>query len=301
MYRYRKIIAHLGLADEEADAAVYHHAVKVAQLAGSEQVCFLHVSAKVDIPDKLKEKYPWLLEPIDEAAERRLHDLAEKTHPAGVPVTHKIEVSDGTALLELLRRARDGNADLIIVSGRDDDRALARKLARKAPCSVMVVPNEPVDYCRILVAVDFSRFSANALDVALAFAEANKNEKIEAVHSFAIPKGYYKTPISREEFAADLEAHARQRYEGFISEADLRGVRVEPHFVLSPLVPETVVSTARDMDCGLVCVGCRGRDALTASLLGTNAEELIRKTPVPLVAVKEKGTGRSLLDSILGN
>jgi len=45
-----------------------------------------------------------------------------------------------------------------------------------------------------------------------------------------------------------------------------------------------------------VVVGARGRTAAVALVLGSVTERLIASTEIPLIAVKKKGTGLSLLD-----
>ena len=49
----------------------------------------------------------------------------------------------------------------------------------------------------------------------------------------------------------------------------------------------------------LVVIGARGRSAAAGVLLGSVAEHLIHTTTLPLLAVKKKGTGRSILDALL--
>jgi nucleotide-binding universal stress UspA family protein len=49
----------------------------------------------------------------------------------------------------------------------------------------------------------------------------------------------------------------------------------------------------------IVIIGARGRRAGAGILLGSVAEYLIKTTTVPLLAVKKKGTGLSILDALL--
>src|SRR6185503_7351335 len=69
-------------------------------------------------------------------------------------------------------------ADLILVGhrcGQDQRRALARRLAMKAPCSVWMHPNGgPAAIRRVLAAVDFSQSSALAFSTATAIAKQSE-------------------------------------------------------------------------------------------------------------------------------
>jgi nucleotide-binding universal stress UspA family protein len=49
----------------------------------------------------------------------------------------------------------------------------------------------------------------------------------------------------------------------------------------------------------LLIMGARGRKAGAGVLLGSVTEHLIKTTTVPLMAVKEKGTGMGFLDALL--
>ena len=63
----------------------------------------------------------------------------------------------GAGFHDLLDQLRQGDTDLILVGKSETNSAFVEKLARKAPCSVMVVPSgRSVAYRRILVTTDFS-------------------------------------------------------------------------------------------------------------------------------------------------
>jgi nucleotide-binding universal stress UspA family protein len=48
-------------------------------------------------------------------------------------------------------------------------------------------------------------------------------------------------------------------------------------------------------------MGARGKDALSAALLGSTTAEVVRATQIPTLVVRPKGAGRSFLDLLLGN
>ncbi|MGF1485086.1 MAG: universal stress protein [Opitutales bacterium] len=301
MYRFKKLLVHLSLQDGSEDAAIIAYAGKITKLAESESVTFLHVAAKIDIPATLKQRYPWLVEPIDEAARQRA-DAYVKEHFDGFAATKvTVEVCDGNHSQVLLERAKNDDVDLIIIGSKEDDGQLSVKLARKATCSVMTVPEGAnADFKQILVPLDFSRFSGNALDVAVAFADAEKLPSIHGFHAYCLPTGYHRATISKQQFEADLEAHAQTQFDSFISGQDTRGIQVETHIANSPLIPQAALRAAKEAQADLIMIGCRGKDSFTASLLGSNSEAILRMATIPVVAVKEKGTGRALLQSLLG-
>ncbi len=64
-------------------------------------------------------------------------------------------------------------------------------------------------------------------------------------------------------------------------------------------VPIAASRLARELDADLIVTSCRGKNAVSSWLLGSNAESLLERAPVPVIAAKVKGTGRNLLDSLL--
>ena len=84
------------------------------------------------------------------------------------------EVIRGSPLIEILRYAHEKDVDLIMLGrhyGRrvetDDEALLARRIARKATCSVLVLPEEyALQAEAIVVPVRDSECSANALETA---------------------------------------------------------------------------------------------------------------------------------------
>lgn len=78
-----------------------------------------------------------------------------------------------TKILDLVRR---NEIDLVLVgktAGHQNSGFLPEKLARKAPCSVLVVPEgTPATISNLLVAAEFSDDSADAMEAAIAIARA---------------------------------------------------------------------------------------------------------------------------------
>src|SRR5262249_50243461 len=87
----------------------------------------------------------------------------------------KCQVVAGDPLDEMLEIAVAQRYDLILIrqDRRDRRRSLARRLAMKAPCSVWMIPEKPPATIRnILAPIDFSRRSADTLEVASGVAAA---------------------------------------------------------------------------------------------------------------------------------
>lgn len=301
MKRFAKILVRMTLQND--DAGVLRWASRVAALAEAREIHLVHVWRPVDIPPGLRAKYPWLLEPGEKLAQERMLALAEAhLPPSSRDIARPRIISGPSDLPVLLHLSRHEWVD-IVLTGKEDRGVAAEKLARKAPCSVMAVPCESVDssFRKVLVPVDFSPYSAGALNVARAFALAAGLRRLTCMHAWSLPYGYQKTSLPKDDFARDLEETHRRQLEAFVLGEDLAGLQPDFLTVQNPIPANAVKSAIAAGGYDLVMVGCRGKDALAAALLGSNAGEILRTCPVPVVAVKEKGTGLNILDRLLEN
>jgi nucleotide-binding universal stress UspA family protein len=302
MYRIKRLLVGVSFADQ--DGASIRYAGMISRLAQSEKVVFLHVASRVDIPEDILEDYPDLFQPVDEyardAMEKLVHDYFD-----GHPDTEiSYQVVEGSPLIEFLRKAKEEDIDLIVMRKRNEPTAsgaLFEKLARKAPCSVLFVPEgSKAWFTNILVPVDFSDNSLNAMEAAVTIGlAASEIKEIYCLHVYSVPLGYYKTGKSYEQFAEIMKGHAEKQYEEFIKKVELKGLTAVPIFKLEKKESRGIEDVIQERGISLVVIGARGRKAGAGVLLGSVTEHLIETTSVPLMAVKEKGTGMSILDAIL--
>lgn len=299
MQRYQRLLVPLGLNDSDRPAIEW--AAKISHLAGSEDVLFVHALEMPEIPAKAKEKYPWLMDPLDESVRNRMQDLVAKYWSGRPEATLSYRtLPDVSEIIGVLHATLDHESDLIVVGREAFGHELAIRLARKAPCSVMAVPSDSVVKLEtILVPTDFSRPSEVALDVGLAFAEAEGLNVVHSVHVYNLSNYSHRVTLPRSELEAIEAEFAEERQLQFIDRVDTRGLQIHPHLVMGNLVAGGVVGLARELQADLIVAGSRGRNTLAALLLGSNAEELLKSSPVPIVAAKIKGSGQSLLKTLL--
>lgn len=298
MKRFRNLLVYVSLRG--ADASLVRFAAKISHLANSERVHFFHADLPPEIPEELREKYPWLLEPIDEAAQRKLQQLVDEHFdgPASTEVSQ--EVAQGSPVYETLKRSQKLDTDLILIDRVAHDESLAIKLARKSTSSLLILPGEvEPSFANILVPIDFSSYSSDALDVAFAFAQAQNTPKITVHHAFSLPHGHHKATVSEDAFAASVHEYTKKQMREYLGQQDTRGIESELHLVQNPLVVESIREATETLGSDLVLVGSRGRNAVASLLLGNNAEAVIQSTDVPLIIVKKKGSGQTLLKALL--
>jgi len=299
MYRYKKLL--VGIDFSERDASLIRYASLISKLAQTERIYFVHVADNLELPNDILKEYPELAEPLDEYASTKMQEVVKKYYN-GRPETELLfEVVDGKPVDELLKRSRQKDVDLIIVARKNNKKSgiLAEKLARKANCSVLVVPeNSTGTISHILVGLDFSTHALDAADVGTAFASALALKSFHGVHVYQVPQGFYKTGKNYDEFAKVMLTNAEKNHDEFISKASLKGVNPEIEFVLSKDISLAIRETATKSNADLVVMGTRGKSAGASILLGSITENLIINMDVPVLAVKQKGVNVNILNAL---
>ncbi|MEO1479458.1 MAG: universal stress protein [Bacteroidota bacterium] len=166
---------------------------------------------------------------------------------------------------------------------------------------MLVVPDDvPAHIERVVVSVDFSAHAAEAVDVALAFAQASGIDTVHLLHTYVAPTAYSARSDARAEVTRE-EAHrwAAQRFAAFFDRLDLRGLVVETHLVETASVAEATLAEIAALGADLVVVGTRGRSPSAAIQLGRVAEAVLKGAHVPVLAVKHRSTATNLLDRLL--
>lgn len=297
MYRYHNLLVYCSL-DPEVDRAVVRFAHRVAMLARSQHVRFCHFTEKPDVSAELATRYPWLAEPVDDQARERLVETLSAHFTADIP--SDIAVGEGATLMGLLNHARHQDIDLIICGAESDTRRLGARLARKAPCSVAIVPRgDWADFRHVVAGVDFSEHSRDALDVSVAFATAQGLGSVTGLHVVEDPPGTRPPNVPAERLRELSAERAGLQMNAMLEAYDSGSVVIDPVLGLCESVPAEMARVVREEGADLLVIGCRGRDAMGTLLLGSTAEEIIENATVPVIVVKKKGVGAGFLDALL--
>lgn len=301
MYHYKRLL--VGLNFTEQDKTVIRYAALVSRMAQAEKIYFVHVASALEIPEKIREEYPDMLQPVDEFSKDRLEKIVKETFDGHAESELVCSVIEGAPQAEMLRVAIQKDIDMILIGRKSRPEStgkLVERLARKAPCSVLITPEGAGSkITKVLVPVDFSENSADSVGVAAAFAAASGLSNIICLHAYQVPIGYYKTGKSYEQFAEIMKKHAEVNFQAFIQKVNLKGLAVTPLFILDKNPVRAVKDAVTKEKIDLLVTGARGRSAGAAVLLGSVTEQLIWKTETPIIAVKKKGTGMSFVKALL--
>lgn len=194
----------------------------------------------------------------------------------------------------LLEFAAESRTDVILVGhrrSRSGRRSLGRRLAMKAPCSLWMAPEgSPLRISRVLAAVDFSPPSAHALSFATLLAKHAGLTECTAVHV------QEPTAVSSDRI---VEEESRKAFDQFLAPLDVHDVQIRPRIEQSGSVSAAILRVADQEKGDLLVMGTRGRSASAAVLLGSESEQTIIETNLPLLVMKHRGERIGLLQVLL--
>ncbi len=252
------------------------------------------------IEEKLEETV------VAEAGEH-LKTFAEEELRPETRRTHYVHAGRTVELVEEV--AKETETDLMVVSTHSERvvrHALlgssAEKLVRHAPCPVLVVRAKEHEFIdeddeapaprsfslkKILVPTDFSDESLKALRYALRLG-APFDAKIDLLHvvntgCFGAGYAAVDLPAITEQVVEASKESLAELAEREIGTAEniVREVRVGP-------TAQTIADVAREEEIDLIVVSTHGNTGLKRMLLGSNAENIVRHAPCPVLVVRER-------------
>lgn len=206
------------------------------------------------------------------------------------------DVKEGEPLEGLLKEADILDPDLIMIGQNTDATShgiLAKNLVRKVKCNAWVVPkNAEPKIQKILVPLDFSPYSVQALKKAVAMAAAME-EKVEiiALNVYDMPNfSTYKISRSPEKFKAMMHANREEGAGNFIqsivkdSDVDVKVKLIERK---GPGTGHYIMDYAKHNDVDLIVMGAKGHSKVELLLLGSVTEKVLSlDEKIPVLVVK---------------
>jgi len=144
-----------------------------------------------------------------------------------------------------------------------------------------------VGYRRILWPTDFSGTAKAALPYAVEMA-ANAGAELVLLHVLTPPVAY-----AGPEIPGALWGELQQRNRAAAREeirkiaAELKDAKIRVHTVLADGVPfDQILRVAKRLRCDLIVIATHGRTGLSHVLMGSVAENVIRRAPCPVLTVR---------------
>ena len=138
----------------------------------------------------------------------------------------------------------------------------------------------------LLVPVDFSPTSVNALRVAVGLAQPGGDvTMLHVIDQDFIDDAVAAGMGNSEEITARLRKRAEENYDAALENVETADVQVARMTVVGVPFVE-ILKIARDLDLPMIVMGVRGRSAGAEELLfGSTAEKVLRAARVPVLCV----------------
>ena len=246
---------------------------------------------------------PLVLEDADR--DRLMSDLRRMAGDVDTQVPLAFRVQEAESVHEdILAQLAALHADLLVIGthGRAGFQRLflgsvTEKVIRKATCPTLIVPpraadvapDAPVQFRRILCAVDFSDSSLDALAYAINIAE-EADARLTLLHVVEIPP-----VMSQEPAALDIDlpriremvpADARRRLHELIP-AQARTYCTVETAVVAGRAHQEILRQAGERQSDLVVMGVHGRGVVDRLLFGSTTHHVVRAATCPVLVVRQ--------------
>lgn len=278
MHRFDRFLVCLDLSNK--DRHVLSHASTLVKSLRPSKLVFFHSLHK-------GEDDPASRNSSDQALSLLSNRIAE-WFEADASLETEYFVCDGPLIREILGYASHSKIDLILcgksTTAHHHD-LLPHRIARRAPCSVLLLPHESqTSFNRIVVAVDRSEHSREALCVASRISARQDDAKIILVEAIDMPYGSQMS-IGANRFV-DLRDRSREQLEDFARTSGMDEVKFDAAIASNLKASTAILEVARKRNATMIVMGSKGKGAVAATLLGSTVENVAKATVIPLLIVK---------------
>ncbi|MCU7499051.1 MAG: universal stress protein [Ignavibacteria bacterium] len=141
---------------------------------------------------------------------------------------------------------------------------------------------------KILVPVDFSEFSKNALKYAVDFAQENSAETLYLI--YVVEPVIYPADFSMGQVAlpsVELEVNSKAKDELLSLAKKEIPERLCYEIIIKTGKPFVEINeTAQEIDADLIIIASHGHTGMEQILFGSTAEKVIRKAPCPVLSLR---------------
>lgn len=285
----------VGVDFTPGSAAALGHALR---LAGNARVIAVHVinthvviqlqhalsPMQKDIQRCLEEeaRRQWMMFAPDVPGREKAEFVVRVGNP-GVALVDEAEALDADLLALGLHREPDAPSGAGTVAGACVRRSRARVL--------LVRPDHPGTFTRVVAAVDFTPASARVVTEAARIARA-ESAPLDIVHVFEAPwrQLHYFAPMPQNspEFQAGYRAEVSEKLHAFCHPlaAELEGIthrfRLDENRSAGRGIIEYVTNNSAD----LIVLGTHEREGIRDLILGSTAERVLRDAPCSMLTVR---------------
>ncbi|MEM7107689.1 MAG: universal stress protein [Bacteroidota bacterium] len=307
----------VGLDLTATDEYIIQNLAQIAKKFGPTEIHLMHVTSKPNFPKDVLDDIPDLHLPDLVDTEVRINGLVKKYPLSDTNVT--VHVLEGNPVTEILRLSDRLSADLIVLGHKSKKRqgVIHKKLLRKAPCSVLFIPEIIKEEIRsIVVPTDFSDHSSMAIDLGLTAAKAYHTKEVHLLHVYQDATKYLSQVFEtvhevneilekRKEIDKKLTSYAQHKLTEYIDSFNQDSTSLVPHTASIERgqdVGHAVEGWVNEYAPDLIILGSKGENFAAATLLGSVSEHMNENdTEHLMLVIKQKGENKSLLKILLGS
>jgi nucleotide-binding universal stress UspA family protein len=242
----------------------------------------------------------------EDTAERIADQFGTLAKKHGIPTTNCYVRNDTSVFNGVCKVARQINADLVVTPTHGYtgvthffEGSHAERIVQHSPCPVLVARKREKKPSRvasngkasgsidtILVLVDFSQSSFQALEYAIEFAE-RVAAKLIIFHAVHFGYAFTADGYGMYDLSTLMEAEhkgAERQMEKFVRLAKFRGVNFETAVKVGPPVSE-ICAFAKQREVDLIITATHGRTGFKHLLIGSVAEQIVRYARRPVLVV----------------
>lgn len=246
------------------------------------------------------ETLPEAEQRLYEQARTALQHEAETLAKRDIPVKHHVAI--GRAHIEINRYAESHRADLIVMGDQGETfvqelflGTTASKTLRTGRHPLLITKQEPKGpYKHVLVPVDFSQSSLDALDMA---SKVAMQASIHVLHAVEVPFEQKMKHTGLYEEWVDLHRNgilnrALQGIEKIVEDYARNHIQVTPVIEHGP--PSAIIrEKARSLDIDLIAIGKRGETELDDALFGSVTKHVLYETTCDMLVVSPPAPQKS--------
>ena len=304
----------------KTDHRLLEYSCLLAQILKPRTIELVIVESVLDIPSVLDAELPDLRTNHLTVVEKKLNERASQ-YLKQIDAEVYCQVYEGNPFTELLKHCRDKETDLLVMGKKPKkygQGVMVRKMARKGPCSLLVVPQTAsLDIDRIMLPIDFSDYSRDAIFKASNLCKNIPNSTLMLEHVYQSANWYldqmHETTFEveehlqkRETLELKLENYYQDKLNNFLREFDLANIslvtKLTSHFNRQDSISYLIMKDAHELEANLMIMGAKGKSRPLAVLMGSVAEKINRlNKKIPLLILRKKGDNTSLIRALLGN
>lgn len=207
----------------------------------------------------------------------------------------EFEVLEGTITGQLLAYANDHRIDLTIM-GRKKHPAgsgvASHRFLRGSEGSVLFIPeNKTPKLDRMVIATDFSEYSEKVINLVLMLMRQQEEMPVlHLVNIYDVPTDLaYRISRTEGQFSEIIRDNVESVVPDFLKKFDLSGINYEFHVIENKHynAAQHLLEFAKNIDTDLLVIGARGHSVVSALLLGSVAERILRyNEELPLLVMR---------------